>query len=243
MSGRQGGRTVAVVEVDREIERLYGLPLDEFTEARNSLARDLKQAGRDDASARVKRLKKPPISAWAVNRLAREEPDAIRRLLDLLDRLKGARSADEIHALGSERRDAVAKLTRRAGRILGEAGHALSAGAGQRIGQTLQAGAEDDERAALVAGTLSQDLAPAGFDALGTSGGAADTSPPSPRPSVRVEELRRLAAEAEEEAARLGEEAGRAEAAALEASAAASEARRRARAARDEAQRAARSAR
>ena len=49
-------------DLEREIDKLYRLPLDEFTSARNALA---KTAGTDGAS--VKGLQKPPIAAWAVN--------------------------------------------------------------------------------------------------------------------------------------------------------------------------------
>jgi hypothetical protein len=44
------------------IDELYQLPLDEFTAARNALA---KSTG--DAS--IKKLEKPSLSAWAVNQL------------------------------------------------------------------------------------------------------------------------------------------------------------------------------
>ncbi|HEX2057119.1 MAG TPA: hypothetical protein VHI71_02015 [Actinomycetota bacterium] len=226
-----------------ETERLYGLPLEEFTSARNALAADLAKAGRKDDAAAVKKLKKPSITAWVVNRLVRVERPEVERLLDLVDELKEARTAGEINALGAERRELVARLTRRAGAILEEAGHAASAGALQRVTQTLSAGGEEDERRALSTGTLSQDLAPTGFDALGAFGDAAVMSPPEPERDAEVEELQRLASQAEDEATRLTEEAERAEAAALRASEAASEARRRAREAREKAQRAARSAR
>lgn len=226
----------------READDLYALPLEEFTGARNELARSLKDDGRPDEAARVKKLKKPPVSAWAVNQLARDDPDGIARLLDLVDRLKEARSADDIQRLGAERRELVAKLARRAGRLAEAAGHAASPSTLQRVTQTLQAGAEDEERDLLRRGALPDDLAPAGFDALGGFSLDAFSSTPEPDDSAdELEELKRLAAEAEEEAARLSEEAERAEAAALAASEAASDARRRAREARDEAQKAARS--
>lgn len=221
---------------------LYALPLEEFTAARNELARALEDEGRADEAARVKKLKKPPVSAWAVNRLARDDPDGITRLLELVDALKEARGASEINRLGAERRELVAKLTRRAGELAEAAGHAASPATLQRVTQTLQAGAEEDERELLQRGALPDDLEPTGFDALGAFSMDAFTSVPEPDDTAdEVEELKRLAAEAEEEAARLGEEAERAEAAALAASEAASEARRRAREAREKAQKAARS--
>lgn len=231
------------MDASTEIERLYGLPLEEFTSARNALAAELAKAGRKDEAAAVKKLKKPSLTAWAVNRLVRAERPRVERLLALVEELKEARSASEINALAGERRELVTELTRRAGTLLEESGHASSANALQRISQTLSAGGEDDERQALLTGMLSHDLAPTGFDALGALGNVAVMASSGPDRDAEVEELTRLASEAEEEAARLTEEAGRAEAAALRASEAASEARRRAREARENAQRAARSAR
>lgn len=226
-----------------EPDDLYALPLDEFTAARNELARSLKEQGNSEEAARVKKLKKPPVSAWAVNQLARDDPAGVARLLELVDELKEARSAPDIHRLGSERRELVAKLTRRAGELAEAAGHAASATTLGRVTQTLQAGAEEGERELLQKGVLPDDLDPAGFGALGELSFDAFTSAPEPEDedTSEIDELKRLAEEAEEEAARLSAEAERAEAAALKASEAASEARRRAREAREKAQKAARS--
>lgn len=226
-----------------EPDDLYGLSLEEFTAARNAVAQSLAKEGRSDEAARVKKLKKPPVSAWAVNQVARADPDGIARLLELVDQLKGARSAAEIHELGSRRRELVAKLTRRAGELAEAAGHAASPATLQRVAQTLQAGAEDEERELLRNGALPDDLEPAGFEALGELD-AASWAPPAAEDeddAAEVDELKRIAAQAEEEAARLTVEAERAEAAAIAASEAASEARRRAREAREKAQKAARS--
>jgi hypothetical protein len=159
--------------------------------------------------------------------------------------LKEAASAADIHRLGPERRELVAKLTRRAGELAEAAGPPASPATLQRVTQTLQAGAEEDERELLRRGELPDDLAPAGFDALGdvASLDAFTQTAPEAEPdegAAELEELERVATEAEEEAARLTEEAERAEATALKASEAASEARRRAREAREQARKAAR---
>jgi hypothetical protein len=50
--------------IDAEIDHLYRLAPDEFTAARNALA---KQAGPD--AAEVKKLTRPPLPAWAINQL------------------------------------------------------------------------------------------------------------------------------------------------------------------------------
>jgi len=51
-------------EQDDRVDRLYQLPLDEFTAARNALARVLGSAG-----ATVKGLEKPNLAAWTVNQV------------------------------------------------------------------------------------------------------------------------------------------------------------------------------
>ena len=53
-----------VPPLDVEIDRLYQLPLDEFTDARNALA---KAAGKN--GAKVRGLRKPPVAAWAINQV------------------------------------------------------------------------------------------------------------------------------------------------------------------------------
>ena len=51
--------------LDSEIDALYQKPLDEFTAARNTLAKTL--AGAD--AARVRKLPKPTVVPWTVNQL------------------------------------------------------------------------------------------------------------------------------------------------------------------------------
>ncbi len=62
---------------ETEIDQLYQLPLDEFTAARNALART---AG-DDA-AEVRQLPKPSIVAWAVNQLYWKRRDIYDALVE-----------------------------------------------------------------------------------------------------------------------------------------------------------------
>ena len=74
--------------LDAEIDRLYQLPLAEFTGARNELA---KQPGK--RGAEIKALAKPPVAAWGVNQLywhRRPEYDA---LVDAAQELRRAHAA------------------------------------------------------------------------------------------------------------------------------------------------------
>src|SRR5579872_5994374 len=59
---------------------LYGLPLEQFTEQRNALARELRTDGRRDEAAALSKLRKPSVAAWAVNQLVRTQ----RREVDAL---------------------------------------------------------------------------------------------------------------------------------------------------------------
>ena len=54
-----------VSALDDSIDRLYGLPLAEFTSARNALA---KSTGGPEG-ARIKRLEKPTVVPWSVNQV------------------------------------------------------------------------------------------------------------------------------------------------------------------------------
>src|SRR6187397_2507257 len=64
--------------LEEQIDELYKLPLDEFTSARNELAK----ASADTA---VKKLEKPNVAAWAVNQLYWRE----RKLYDEVIKTSG----------------------------------------------------------------------------------------------------------------------------------------------------------
>src|SRR6059036_3459399 len=53
---------------ERELDELYSVPADRFVETRKRLARALQDAGRNDAAAHVRTLRKPTVAASAINR-------------------------------------------------------------------------------------------------------------------------------------------------------------------------------
>jgi len=94
------------VETLGDVDELFALPLDEFTAARNALAKRLKQDGDAEAAEQVRALPKPSVAVWTVNQLARREPDAIRSLLNVAARLRSAQERSlhgERTASGSRR--------------------------------------------------------------------------------------------------------------------------------------------
>ncbi|MBW3608417.1 MAG: hypothetical protein KY463_08680 [Actinobacteria bacterium] len=114
-------------DTDESVDRLYGLPLDEFTQARNQLAQELKRAGDEEGAARVKKLQKPSVSAWAVNQLSRSRPDDLNGLLEVQSSLADAGSATQVRELTEQRRDLVARLVKSAEAILTAEGQQQSA--------------------------------------------------------------------------------------------------------------------
>ena len=166
--------------LDAEIDALFGLPLAEFTCARNALAARLKKAGRAIDAERVKSLAKPPAPAWAVNQLYWQNPKAIDRLIDLTERVRKVQTGRienaDLRELLSEKKQMVAGLTEKASAILSAAGHAASLDAMRRVSATLEALAVWGQTAgAPQAGRLTAELDPPGFEALGAIMGGAKT--------------------------------------------------------------------
>ena len=66
--------------VEQAADLLYGLPLDEFTPARNAAAKELRDQGLKAEADAVKALAKPSVAAWAVNQLTRHHHAGYRRI-------------------------------------------------------------------------------------------------------------------------------------------------------------------
>jgi hypothetical protein len=162
----------AVPDVERELDELYGLPLEEFTKARNDLAGRLKRAHQAEAAAEVRALKKPSVVAWTANRLARIAPDLVHELLEAGGHLRdvqqrslaGNATAAEVSDAAGRERDAVRALVTAA---RAELGNRASAPTLDRISQTLRAAAVDSAVAPLLAaGRLTEELQAVGFGPL-----------------------------------------------------------------------------
>jgi hypothetical protein len=233
-----------VATLEREIDGLFGLPLDEFTTGRNELARRLKQDGNKEAAEHVQSLAKPSVPAWAINQLARQEKAKVKALLDAGVKLRKAQEralaggqADTLRTAHAEERQAIRELTRRAEEILKEAGRPASRTIIERVSATLGAAAvTEPARTALKAGRLTSEVKVSGFDAL--AGIELPPEPPAPgrdelaerrqKKAERERERRRLEKKARELEARAEaaeKNAERAEKAAAEARAAAEERR------------------
>jgi hypothetical protein len=151
---------------------LYGLPLEEFTSARNELARELKRAGKKEAADEIGALRKPTRSTWAVNQVARRRPQETRALVKAGDGLRkaqravvGGRGPEVLAEAQRTHRRALEELTETGREVLGEHGPATAV-LTQAV-QTLRAASIDKEAAKdLVRGTLAGDVEQSGFGPL-----------------------------------------------------------------------------
>jgi hypothetical protein len=200
---------------DDPIDRLYGLPLEEFVPARDALAKERRTAGDRDGAAAIKKLAKPTRAAWAVNMLARSHAEEVRALVDAGAALAGAQE----QLLGGAE-PAVLRQAAEAARALVDALAAQAPVDGEtrdKVRATLHAATVDAEvRDEVASGRVLKERAASGFgglDALAAAappaggarakGGAqAKTAPagPDPREVRRRRDALRRANEAEAEA-------------------------------------------
>jgi hypothetical protein len=187
------------VELEQELDRLYGVPLDDFTAERDKIARALKADGRGDEGDEVKRLRKPPVPVWVVNQLARRNRRDVDLLLDASHRLResqrGLLAGEDAETFSQARqtqRKALQSLRRAAEEVLaGERGTAPEATV-DRVVRALELGAVSDEtREQIARGRLVEEPEMSGFDALaamaaGLLPGGPKAAKPSPKPKPKA---------------------------------------------------------
>lgn len=176
--------------IEAEIDRLYQLPLDEFTSARNALA---KKAGAE--ASRIRALAKPPVAAWAINQLYWRNVDVWNALIEAAENARRAHKAvlsgraGDVRAATKVHDDAVEEALRATVALLADAGHPPSDATKHAIATTLRALPGDEPP-----GRLTRMLQPGGFEmlsGLSLSRGAAVKRPkPAPTHPLRAAETR-----------------------------------------------------
>jgi hypothetical protein len=203
----------------RKVADLYGLPLDEFVRSRNELAGELKRKDKKAEAEEVEALRKPTVSTWMVNQLARRHPQEVKALVSAGDELRKAQRAavagrgpESMRNASREHRDRLDELTSIARHELG-----ANEATVQRVAQTLRGASVDKEASkGLLAGTLTTDIEQAGFGPLlsvvptgrartGPKPKAKPKPPPKPKPDPNLAKRKRLQERLEKERARLRE--------------------------------------
>jgi hypothetical protein len=147
-----------------EAADLYGLPFEEFTAARDTLAKRLRSDGRREEADAVAALRKPSVAAWAANQAIRSQPAAARELWAAGDALTKAHSrvvagrrgaGDALREATARERAALRALVEAAAGLLDHRGHSPTRQTLEKVSDTLHAAALDPEvRAEAVDGRL-----------------------------------------------------------------------------------------
>jgi len=149
--------------LESQIDDLYKLPLDEFTKARNALAKSLSGKEREEVGSLVK----PALPMWVVNQLFWRDAPTYKALIDASDKLRTAhrsaltgrhvdtRKADELH------KATVEKAFARAVAGAQQKGIRLPDTVRDAIRRTLTALPTDEP-----AGRMTREPPPAGFSLL-----------------------------------------------------------------------------
>ena len=217
------------MDIEAVARRLYGLPPQEFTRARNAQAAAAKAAGDAALAARITALRKPTTGAWLLNQLVRHHEAEVREVVDLGARLRAAQgtlAAEELRALDRRRRELTGEMARRAEALASEARQRVSAPVRTTVEQTLRSAMIDAAAgAALATGLLVDTFALTGLEPLDPTRVPGDPAlrgshPPGPPPPTaaapdppaaqrkkRLEEARRALEDAHDSARRAEEDA------------------------------------
>jgi hypothetical protein len=194
-----------------DVDRLFALPLEEFTAARDTLVKQLRSENRRDEAAEVAGLRKPVVAAWVVNRLVREHRKDARALVDSAAAIRSGRKG------GDERLRASLDVLLRAARdLLASDGREPGDAVLREVATTLRAGAAEDPEV-LMAGRLTRPLEPSGFAAMegaklsAAPARKADGGRSTPRRTARLDEARRAVDDARKAARALLRDADQAE--------------------------------
>jgi hypothetical protein len=214
-----------VTELPEDAQRLLAVAPDRFVEERRRLARELRQSGRKEEAAAVVGLRKPSAVVLAVNRAARDRPEAARAAADAAVRVRDAQARGAVGDVAGARRDmdrALDLLAEVAAAHVSPGRDAPSEAAKRRIQELLRrAVALDETRDALQHGMLHEEPAPVGFASL--AGVTVEPKPtsepklkPKPKPNPKRDDAAAAAAKQREERRRRRERELRAELASAE---------------------------
>jgi hypothetical protein len=176
---------------DDELDELYWVRPEDFTEARSRLATAAKERGDAAGAKGISASRKPTTAAWVVNRLALSRSKATQRLTELGERLREAHAAmdgGQIRELSAQQRRLIDDLSRAAF----DAAEVTNPSSALRedVTATLQAAIADPEVAARL-GRLAKAERWSGFGDFGF------TAPKPARENPELDQARAALAEAE----------------------------------------------
>jgi len=149
-----------------EADKLLAVEPSEFVAARKQLAAELREAGRNEEAAEVAGLAKPTAAVFAVNRAARDRPNAARDAADAAERVRKAQLEGDPDAYATALEDLKRSLD-----LLAEvadthvgSGKSPSEAMRRRVRDLVRSAvADDNARDALRRGALAEEIEAPGF--------------------------------------------------------------------------------
>ena len=151
-----------MAKLDEEIDRLFQLPLADFTAARNAVA---KSAGKDGPA--IKALQKPPVAAWAVNQLYWKDRERYDALIETAVQMRKAHKSvmegknADLRVAGKMHEEALEAALKATVALMKKEGQPVTDTTRHAVLNTLRALPSDEPP-----GRLTQTLAPGGFEML-----------------------------------------------------------------------------
>lgn len=160
--------------------QVYAVPLAEFVASRKALAASAKADGDAPAAKEILALRKPTVTAWAMNLTSRDDGGVIGDLVGLGARMRAAQArldASVLTSVRGERDASVAAYVERVADVATAAGAALSASGLDEVRATAIAALADESASeALASGQLTRALSYSGFGEVDLSGAVGVTS-------------------------------------------------------------------
>src|SRR5712664_1392935 len=189
------------MNLDDVVAQLLAGSLNEFTNARNAKAKELKAAAQKELADEVAGLKKPPVAVWVVNQLARRNKPALERLRRAGEGVVQAQSgavsgrknaAPELRSASEALQRELEAAVREAGDLLRAGDHAADEATLRRVQEMLRLAAVSGgdtwdrlQRGALISEPRAgEDMLTAAF-ALGSA-----ASPSKAAPRIEADEAR-----------------------------------------------------
>ncbi|MGH2993081.1 MAG: hypothetical protein ACRDL1_06055, partial [Solirubrobacterales bacterium] len=137
---------------DDRLDELYREHPEGFVAGRDQLAKDLRAAGDRDEAGRVKKLRRPTVAAWLINRAALTAPARVEEFAEASRQLEDAQGralegkdegAAKWRAAAEREREATGAVVEATEAGARDAGHPASARALELVGETLRAATGD----------------------------------------------------------------------------------------------------
>jgi hypothetical protein len=139
---------------DHRVDELYRQHPEDFVATRNELVKELRADGDRDEAERLKKLRRPTVAAWLINRVALDSPELLEQFAAANRAVEDAQrralegdeeAATQWRASAARERAATAAVGQAAERAARDAGHPASPRALELVVETLRAAGGDPE--------------------------------------------------------------------------------------------------